>query len=396
VRGRRLGLLGLALLTLAAGAVAAVLLLRGSGEPEPAAATTSSLAGLDECAAMLPEPARDCYRSEFEALVGPADDPGPVLATIADRAYAAGGLLLGDCHGLMHTVGRHYAAAHEVTMANLMDYLPQSNDPGCTAGFAHGLVTGVAPQIDVRKPRDAAAVCGDAETRFQRYSCTHGFGHAFMRLYDDELAPALELCRALGEGSAPDCAQGAYHDYWFAVIGTDDATVPAGAVTSPRELCAAQAEEFVRPCWYRALIDTRPEGFQVEVAEQIPALCADLAGVQRAGCVTAASVIGPPDPSAQLQLCAGLAAEADQVSCVQGVKVQNLLRYPERHLGAIESCDAFAGAPRTACYRWLGKMLAVITDGGFERTGCPQLAGAARRECVAGARSMEEALVTFS
>jgi hypothetical protein len=38
----------------------------------------------------------------------------------------------------------------------------------------------------------------------------------------------------------------------------------------------------------------------------------------------------------------------------------------------------------------------VITDGAFERTGCPQLAGAARSECVAGARSMEEALVTFS
>jgi hypothetical protein len=41
--------------------------------------------------------------------------------------------------------------------------------------------------------------------------------------------------------------------------------------------------------------------------------------------------------------------------------------------------------------------LAVLTDGGFEQTGCPRLtAGRARRACVAGARSMDEARVTFS
>ena len=39
-----------------------------------------------------------------------------------------------------------------VSLSTLMDYLPRSNDPGCTAGFAHGLVTGVAPDIDPRQP----------------------------------------------------------------------------------------------------------------------------------------------------------------------------------------------------------------------------------------------------
>jgi hypothetical protein len=53
--------------------------------------------------------------------------------------------------------------------------------------------------------------------------------------------------------------------------------------------------------------------------------------------------------------------------------------------------------PRTACYRWLGKTVAVLANGRFERDGCPRLATEeARRECVAGARSMEDALVTFS
>jgi hypothetical protein len=41
--------------------------------------------------------------------------------------------------------------------------------------------------------------------------------------------------------------------------------------------------------------------------------------------------------------------------------------------------------------------LAVLTDGGFEHEGCPQLTSvAARRACQAGARTMNDALVTFN
>jgi hypothetical protein len=73
----------------------------------------------------------------------------------------------------------------------------------------------------------------------------------------DSLAPALDLCRGLGARAAPDCAQGAYHDYWFAVAGVDDASLPSQAVTDPRRLCAAQPRPFVRPCWYRAFVAAR-------------------------------------------------------------------------------------------------------------------------------------------
>jgi hypothetical protein len=145
-----------------------------------------------------------------------------------------------------------------------MDHLPEDNDPGCPAGFAHGLVTGVAPDIDPRQPREALSVCARAGTRFQRYSCIHGFGHAFMRIYEDRLDLALPLCKALGPQSAPDCAQGAYHDYWLAVLGADDASAPAGAVRDPRALCAAQPAVFVKPCWYRSFLENRSEGFVLE------------------------------------------------------------------------------------------------------------------------------------
>jgi hypothetical protein len=342
--------------------------------------------------------ARACYTREFLALVGDRDDPRPAVRSIAASARRQGGFLLSSCHGVMHTVGRTYAREAGVTLATLRDYLPRSNDPGCSAGFAHGLVTGVAPLIDPRRPREAAGVCADAGTRYRRYSCVHGLGHAFMRIHDDRLAPALELCRALGPRTAPDCAQGAYHDYWFAVVGADDARLPEEAVTDPRALCGAQPTAFVRPCWYRAFVDNRPAGIVVDSPEHFEVLCEGLDGLQRAGCITAASVIGPADPAEQLGLCSALAAAADAASCIRGTKVQNLLGSTTAEwVRLIRRCELFAGTTRAACYRWLGKTLAVVTDGDFAEAGCPQLAAVeARRHCEAGARSMEDALVTFS
>jgi hypothetical protein len=376
---------------------AAVAVLGGDGD-EPAAEPAPRAAHLERCTALDPSELRDCYTREFLAMVEDGDDPRPAVEAITDLSRRDRRFLLPNCHVIMHTVGRTYARDAGVTLGTLMDYLPRGNDPGCAAGFAHGLVTGVGSDIDPARPREAVRVCADAGTRFQRYSCIHGFGHAFMRIYGDQLRLALPLCRALGPGSAPDCAQGAYHDYWFAVLGADDAPPPKDSVTNPRELCADQPASFVRPCWYRSFLENRNEGFQLEAPEDLESLCEGLQGVQRGGCITAAALIGPPDPAAQLDICARLRDATDAADCVRGTKVQNLLDAATgAYLQLIERCERFAGGARAACYRWLGKALAVVTDGAFGREGCPRLRLAkARRECQAGAQRMEEALVTFS
>jgi hypothetical protein len=392
----RLGLaLAVAAVGLLAGGVALAVGLRGE-EREPAPALRAI--DVEHCRAFADDDARACYSREFLAMVDGLEDPRPAVARITAAARSEGGFLLANCHVVMHTVGRTYAADAEVTLGTLMDYLPADNDPGCPAGFAHGLVTGVAPDIDPSEPREAASVCDGAGTRFQRYSCVHGFGHAFMRLYEDQLEPALKLCTALGAQAAPDCAQGAYHDYWFAVVGADEATLSEEAVTDPRRLCGGQPEEYVRPCWYRAFLENRPAGFQVELPADIEDLCEGLEGLQREGCVTAASVIGPPDPAEQLRICSRLRDPSDAANCVRGTKVQNLQDAPvQAYVRLVGGCERFAAAARGACYRWLGRTLAVLTDGEFGRTGCPRLRGAgARRECEAGAGRMDEALVTFS
>jgi hypothetical protein len=99
--------------------------------------------------------------------------------------------------------------------------------------------------------------------------------------------------------------------------------------------------------------------------------------VQRDGCITAASVVAPPGPGLQLALCAELEGD-EAASCIHGTKVQNLIASPPEDHVALLAGDGFPGATRLECYPWLGKTLAVLTNGEFEQYGCGCVANAGR------------------
>ncbi|MGI8729597.1 MAG: hypothetical protein ACR2LK_06330 [Solirubrobacteraceae bacterium] len=355
----------------------------------------SAIAALERCALLAPgSSARGCYSRAISAQLSGTRDPTPALVRVDRTMTRLGSYPASNCHLIMHSVGRRYAVSHHVTLATLMSYLPRTNDPGCAAGFAHGVIMAIAPDVLEAGPKAAETVCERSATRYQRYSCTHGLGHAYMRFYNEALRPSLKLCRALGRNAAPDCAQGAYHDYWLAIAGKDQTTGATGPPRGARELCDRQPGEFVLPCWYRAFIDTRPAGYETETPQDLRRICLQTSGLQRQGCITAASVIGSPNPLRQLRVCSQL-AEVDMMPCVRGTKVQNLEATAiGDQLRVINRCGWFPRRVRAPCYRWLGKVLAVTTDGDFLRTGCPQVAD--RQSCERGARSYDGALVTFS
>jgi hypothetical protein len=116
-------------------------------------ASTPTEALARDCSELADDAARECYREEFDARVQAASDPVAEVEEITAESRDAGGFLLSNCHGIMHAVGRSHVAIQNVTLASLMDHLPRSNDPGCAAGFAHGVVTAVAPQLDLSDPR---------------------------------------------------------------------------------------------------------------------------------------------------------------------------------------------------------------------------------------------------
>jgi hypothetical protein len=335
-----------------------------------------------------------CFQRRLLAIVEPTNDTAIELPLIDAATKKQGGYIAENCHVVMHWVGRNYALDHRVTLASLQSYLPRSNDPGCSAGFAHGLVSALGPLIRNLDPASVARACAGSQTRYQAYSCVHGLGHAYMRAYNEELPIALRMCGRLPHVDVVDCAQGAYHDYWFSLSGIDG-TVQLGPSLRPRALCGRQPRVFVRACWYRAYMESPPDR-ALNTPSDLVAVCAGLSGLQRQGCITGAAVtFNTAFPARQLTGCAQLAAEI-RVACARGTATQDLAGAPlamQRQL--VGRCDGF-GAERAGCVEWIAKALNVDTNGAFLGAGCAAVSAADRTACRTGAASWRGPLETFS
>src|SRR5215217_3473391 len=322
-----------------------------------------------------------CYVRLLLADIDESKSPAAELPRIDRRARNAGTSLEGSCHALMHEVGRRYGAEHHVTLDRLMDFIPRSNDPTCSAGFGMGLVMYLGPQIIVTGGRSALTQCMRLPTRYRSYTCVHGIGHALMRAYHGRLRQSVKACRKLG-AQAPDCAQGAFHDYWISLRGADG-TVRRSNGVSPRFLCNGHLW-YVRPCWYRYFVE-QAGGALLDSPRAIRTACAGLHRLQRYGCVSAAALAIPEDPFGQTRVCARLARDA--AACLRGVAVQGLERSPAKQLALFGMCTRMPRGEKGDCQRWFGRTLALVTDGRFR---CPD------RACSAGAALIREPLVTFS
>jgi hypothetical protein len=329
------------------------------------------------------DPQFRCYVRLLRLDIEQSGNPARELPRIDRRVAAVGGPVEAGCHVLMHEVGREYARDHHVTLSTLQRYVPRSNNPNCSAGFGMGLVMYLGPQILGAGGGAAAKACARLPTRYRQYTCVHGLGHALLRAYHGALGEAVRACRRLQARYAPDCAQGVFHDYWISLRGADGTTRPKNAVTSPRVICDGRYT-YVRPCWYRYFLE-QPIGLPIRNPADLRRACHGLAGVQRFGCISGATLELSSDPFEQMHVCRQLRG-LDARACVRGVADQALAGEPRRQLELIRMC-------RTSdCYAWLGRTLAVVTNGGFR---CAELARG-RGACETGAARIHDALVTFS
>jgi len=393
---RRTALILLVLLATGAWALTGAV-ARGSGPvpvPDFAIPGTTDVF-LSDCSDLLdPAKRNSCYVRGLLAAVEVSADPANELPRI-DRSVAAnGGFLRSSCHILMHEVGRTWARRHGVTLETLNRYVPKSNDPGCSGGFGMGLVMHLGTEL-VLEPRKVLPICRRLPTRFRQYTCVHGSGHAFMRGYHGKLESAVKACITLGARGAPDCAQGAFHDFWVSLSGADGTTRPRRTDTNPRSVCRRFV--YARPCWYRFFWERSPSA-RVESRGDLQRLCGGLPRLQREGCVGGASllVVRRLDALDHAQFCTSLRA-GDVLSCLRGVNSPSLDGRPSEQLYLVQTCARLPLSLRHDCYSWFGRTLAVVTNGDFELSGCPQLTKPkARAACSAGARRLHEPLATFS
>jgi hypothetical protein len=295
---------------------------------------------------------------------------------------------------MMHEVGRTYAKRHHLTIETLYTYVPRSNDPGCSAGFGMGLSMYLGPKL-ISEPRSLLKTCSRLPTRFREYTCVHGSGHAFMRGYHSVLRDAINACNELGPANAPDCAQGAFHDYWISLGGGDGTSTPENADDSPESVCGAYT--YKRPCWYRYFWERKADT-RVYKAEDMLAQCEGLDGMQRAGCMSGASLLvsRERDPVDHARVCSELEG-VDTYNCLRGLNVPALDGKIFEQLRLVRTCGDLPTTTRWWCYSWIGRTLAVLTDGGFAKHGCAQLEPEhAIVSCRAGGAHMWRPLRTFS
>jgi hypothetical protein len=337
----------------------------------------------------------NCYSKALLADVEASGNPALEVPRLDAITKAAGGFVAAACHVLMHPVGRAYAKRHHVTLATLQKYLPKSNDPGCSAGFGHGLIMALGPQILQAGSSGALKTCLGLATRVGQYTCVHGLGHAYMRMFSEHLKYALQFCRQLGTDAAQDCAQGAFHDYWISRGGRDGTKRDPHASSSPRVVCGRQPTDFVLPCWYRVFLE-QPPASRVDSPSDIRRLCRGLVDVQRSGCVAAASLSGATSDPFQLAMLCRKLTGSDVVSCIRSVPVEQIDGQPSRQLALIQTCAGVGRPSQAGCYEWLGQALTVVTNGRFEDS-CGKLRYEATRDrCTTGAKRFRDALVTFA
>jgi hypothetical protein len=347
-----------------------------------------------QCEQIHLDQAKDaCYIRLLTQAIDRSGNPATELPRIDRLARAAGTALYGRCHLLMHTVGREWAASHRLTIEQLQNVEPRSNDAGCSAGFGMGLVMYLGPQIIASGGKSALPSCVRLPTQYRRYTCVHSLGHALMRGYHESLFLAVGACAKLGTRFAPDCAQGAFHDYWIALRGADETTSPVHAVHSARALCRTYPR-FAVGCWYRYFIEQVPAP-NISTGADVERTCHGLAGVQREGCVGGASLAIAGEAFGQTALCSRLPG-ADAVPCLHGVTVQATEGKPAVQRRLIARCSTFPATARSGCARWFGLTLNLVSNGDFARA-CRTLATVAERApCASGARSYTGPIVTFS
>jgi hypothetical protein len=348
-----------------------------------------------QCEQIHLDQAKDaCYVRLLLLDINRSGDPATELPRIDARAKAQPTSLYARCHMLMHVVGRQWAKQHHLTLDGLQQVVPRSNDPGCSAGFGMGLVMALGPSIIRTGGKSALKTCEELPTRLRQFTCVHSLGHALMRGYHETIFLAVNACTKLGARYAPDCAQGAFHDYWISLRGADETTAPVNAINSPRRLCA-QYPQYALACWYRYWIEQAPGPVILNVRDLL-GLCRGLSGAQRAGCIAGAGKDFYDTPVAQTRLCASLHAAADALACLRGVANQAFAGQPRREVALFRECARMPAAARAGCAAGFGKTFNVLENGRFLADGCPDVAPAFRAACVTGARRWGQPLVTFS
>lgn len=310
-----------------------------------------------------------------ERILAAHGDPETVVQVISATRRYSDFAFANSCHNAMHEAGRAVAKQERLEVADLMDYIPNTEDPLCAPGYVHGLMLGIDEHLIQLSGAEARELCDRAATASRRYACVHGLGHAYSRVYDNDVPASLKLCARLGGFRARDCAQGVFHDLQFSYLGADD-TQKREAQT-PQQTCANVSAEFASVCWFRAF-QGNPAATTITDPDGLRAVCQNVNPSTRGACYAGAVFYAIGSPLIAVKACGSL-PHAYIAGCINGVGVGKERVDP---MQLIASCFQLPSGVRDSCATRLARLYTAGTWGQFTQRNCSplgQIAAACQR-----------------
>ena len=193
-----------------------------------------------------------CYTKEINSVT---QKYNPETATaLLKKQYSQVSYVKGDCHQLMHVVGRAAYAKY----GNLADAFAHG-DQFCWSGFYHGIMEELSREKGYNYIfAHASTLCSQVAKKygqyaFNTYNCVHGLGHGFMELEDENLFDALKSCDAFKNSwDAQSCYGGVFMQNVMNVQGPegeDLATYKYLKADDPMYPCDAVANQYKGSCY---------------------------------------------------------------------------------------------------------------------------------------------------
>ncbi len=150
-----------------------------------------------------------CFADYYKKLTA-AFGSKVAIADIKERAAENSGVL-GNCHPLMHVIGRQAALSYDKVSSAFL-----AGDSYCWSGYYHGIMEGMILKMGKdRLLSDLNNICSDipgkAKYSFDYFNCVHGIGHGVMALSGDEVLDSLKSCDILkGDWEQNSCYGGVF------------------------------------------------------------------------------------------------------------------------------------------------------------------------------------------
>ena len=281
----------------------------------------------------------ECHRKKMEKKFA---NGGTESALRYIQHVTFGSQTSGECHTLMHALGRVSYLAEPDIIVHLQKSLGY-----CTGGYLHGALEEyllVVPpgELEVRASTTCSSLT-ELGLSTRSFECLHGLGHALMYAYDNELMLSLKACDSIVEEWAQKiCYFGVFMENSYEHIG---------------------ANRYVGPTTIQYIDENNPIYPCNSVEKKYQSSCYSFPGnsylleqIKKRGLIFKGLTYD--DYRNAFAVCLSVKEEEYRLRCIRGITVYIYITHPKNVAHQRGVCELLADTEeRAVCFQHLARMI---------------------------------------